>query len=94
MVLLDATNHFEHEKLIKCHFKPGSIERTTDRFKRGYARASSSSSRSYLKCRQPIKIGKHSIGGQHVQLTLPIKKLRNFIVVYSRYPILAVLKTL
>jgi hypothetical protein len=31
--------HYEHEKLIKCDFKPGSVERSVDLYQRGYTSA-------------------------------------------------------
>jgi hypothetical protein len=33
-VLVDATVHSEDEKVIKCDFKPGSVERSIDLYQR------------------------------------------------------------
>jgi hypothetical protein len=50
-VLVDAIVHFEHEKVINCDFKPGSVERSID-LGRGHTLAG-----SYLNSRQPIEMG-------------------------------------
>jgi hypothetical protein len=41
-VLIDAAVHFEYENIIKCDFKPGSIERSIDLYQREYTSAGSS----------------------------------------------------
>jgi hypothetical protein len=46
-VLLDASVHSEHGKVIKCDFKPGSVERSIP--KRVYLR------RRYVQLPPPIK---------------------------------------
>jgi hypothetical protein len=38
-VLVDAAVHSELRKVIKCDFKPGSVERSVDRYQRGYTSA-------------------------------------------------------
>jgi hypothetical protein len=38
-VLIDAAVSSEEGKVIKCDFKPGSVERTIDRYQRGYTSA-------------------------------------------------------
>jgi hypothetical protein len=38
-ILVDAAVYSEHGKVIKCDFKPGSMERSIDRYQRGYTSA-------------------------------------------------------
>jgi hypothetical protein len=38
-VQVDAAVHSEHGKVIKCDFKPGLVERSIDRYQRGYTSA-------------------------------------------------------
>jgi hypothetical protein len=49
--LVDAAVHSEHGKLIKCDFKPGSVERSIDLYQRGYT-----SEEGYFQHPPPIKI--------------------------------------
>jgi hypothetical protein len=47
MVLIDSAVYCDHGKLIKCDFKPGSVERSIDQDK---------VADNHLNFRQPIKI--------------------------------------
>jgi hypothetical protein len=67
-VLVDATVHSEDGKVIKCDFKPGSVERSTDLYQREVylskvqAVAAAGSSRRYFQSPPPIKIERFSSG--------------------------------
>jgi hypothetical protein len=57
-VLVDAVLHSEHEKEIKCDFKPGSVERSIDLNRGMYL----SSSRQYIHTPLPMTIEKFHSG--------------------------------
>jgi hypothetical protein len=50
--LVDAAVHSEQEKLIKCYFKPGSVERSIDL----HREVCLSSCRQYFQDQLPMKI--------------------------------------
>jgi hypothetical protein len=54
-VLVDASVHSEHRKIIKCDFKPGSVDRYIDLYQRGL-------NRQYFQRLPPIKIEQFSSG--------------------------------
>jgi hypothetical protein len=58
-VIVDAAVHSEDEKVIKCDFKPGSVERSIDLYQRGYT---SAGSRRWFQYPPPIKIEQFSSG--------------------------------
>jgi hypothetical protein len=39
MIRVDAATDCAHGKVIKCNFKPGSVERSIDLYQRGYTSA-------------------------------------------------------
>jgi hypothetical protein len=55
-VLVDAAVYSEHGKVIKCDFKPGSVEWSIDLYQRGYT------SRQYFHFLPPIKAEQFSCG--------------------------------
>jgi hypothetical protein len=59
-VLVDAADSCEDGKVIKCDFKPGSVERSIDLHQRGVPQQSTCSSRRYLQSPPPIKIEQFS----------------------------------
>jgi hypothetical protein len=56
-VSVDVAVHSEYGELIKCDFKPGSVERSIDLYQRWHT---SAAGRRYFQFPQPIKIEKIS----------------------------------
>jgi hypothetical protein len=67
MIVLDTSAHFKHGKVIKCDFKPGSVERSIDLYQRGYI-----FSRQYVQLPPSIKIEKFSNGYKNPQAIFQI----------------------
>jgi hypothetical protein len=47
IVLVDTGVHSVHGKVIRCHFKPKSVERSIDLYQRGYTSAGNNSKSGY-----------------------------------------------
>jgi hypothetical protein len=61
MIAINTNTHSSHGEVIKCHFKPGSVERSIDLYQRGVY-LSSCSCRQYVQRPPPIKIEKFHSG--------------------------------